>query len=523
MASYKDLFIYGFLNEQGKARFGHMSIDERKKASKGLSNVSDFTDHEMRELATMCWSSNEEPHFTGYPDVHKANRLVWEHYALSLESAYFWVLNQMTADHGFHKDEVIKITDIFTASEMSTYWGVSAQRLGLQQDRASQYLRGISDMVKSMFQLIRDLNIVDEKLRYYKDTNHKNSKIATDAEIVLKGQYADLVEGGPKSPSSVFGMAQNYNFVMLPTLFFNTRIEGKDLEEIKGAVGDKIEAMEMGNKTFKNVLIRKLIQYYTWKERTHKQLKTYRKLYKSYLKQHHNNIKLYMNWVKPYLKNVKRLSSSDSQQKSADLIGAFESTMIEIEFIAAKKWGEYYSVILNNFEYRSIPQYDYVPGANDRRSLMVGRIELNIKGFVWTEKQLENYQKMKDAEDLGLISEIDSSISEAMDSMSEDITKYLEEDEDQDEPESRKWELKNGKVHYVNDGTTGPNAKRESLLAPFTAIFIGNGSNVSKSGSKPSEKKSKNDGSKKKAEGHADLTTWLLYKFFKKAHRLLSW
>lgn len=522
MASYNDLFIYGFLNDEGKKHFGHMDIQERKRAVRSLQNVSDFTNHELRELATMCWSKNDSPHFTGYPDVHKANRLVWEHYALSLESAYFWVLNQLTADHGFHKDEIIKITDIFTASEMSTYWGVSAQRLGIQQERASQYLKGISDMVKSMFQLIRDLNIVDEKLSYYRDTFSDNPKLATDAEIVLKGQYADLVEGGPKSPSSVFGMAQNYNFVMLPTLFFNTRVPGKDIENIKERVGDKIDKLEMGNKTFKDVLMRKLIQYYTWKNRTHKQLKTYRKLYKSYLKQHYNNIQLYMNWVKPYLKNVQRLSGSESHQNRADLVGAFESTMVEIEFLAAKKWGEHYTVIMNHFEYRSIPQYDYVPGANDRRSLMVGRIEWNIKGFVWTKEELDNYQKMKDAEDLNLISGISDTIKEAMESMSGDISKYLEEEDDQDEPKPKNWTFKNGKIQYVEDPTHGPNAKREGLFAPFTAMFTGLG-DIKSPFASSGKKKVKDDGSKEKAEEHADLTVWLMYKFFKKAHRLLSW
>ena len=60
-----------------------------------------------------------------------------------------------------------KITDTFSASENSSFFGTSQQRVGLQQDKVSQYLATIGKMIKELFQLVRELRIIDERLGYY--------------------------------------------------------------------------------------------------------------------------------------------------------------------------------------------------------------------------------------------------------------------------------------------------------------------------------------------------------------------
>jgi len=232
MVDAKKLVKYGFLNDKGRAMIGDTSSEGLKKfVESWAGDFNELADVEIRETHSSFFGN--KPSFTGYPKSASSNRLVYENYSMSVEEMYFWILTQITVDMGFRKDEVIKITDVFSASEMSTYWGISAQRISIQQDRASQYLKFIADMVKSMFQLIRDLNIVDEKLGYYKDSFSDDEKKSHDGDTVLKGQYADLVEGGPKSPSSIFGMAQQYNFVTLPNLFFQAKVPGKTEDEIK--------------------------------------------------------------------------------------------------------------------------------------------------------------------------------------------------------------------------------------------------------------------------------------------------
>lgn len=529
MVSNKLLFEYGFLNEEGKKLFGELKQADRKKLLKTLDNFKDYVNEEKMELHSTIFGN--KPVNTGYPKPASAHRLIYENYSMSIEEMYFWVLTQLTVDQGFPKDKVVKITDIFSASEMSSYWGISAQRLSIQQDRASQYLKFIADMIKTMFQLIRDLNIVDEKLGYYASSFNENDNVAQDGEIVLKGQYTDLVEGGPKNPSSVFGMAQQLGFATLPNLFFQTRIKGKTEEDIINKIHDRVFKMDFGNDTFKTVLERKLSSFYRWKFRTYKQLKTYRKLYKSYLKQHYNNIRLYMNWVKPYLRNIRKLSPDSRKGDSADLISAFEGEMIEIEILANKKVGDAYSVVLANFDYRTMPQMEWVPGHQERRAIMTGRAEMNIKAYAWTEEQFENYKKMKAAEDLELLKEIDETIKESMEALEGDVKKYLEEKEEGQEKEEekkeeppKKWKVKKGKIVEVEDEET-PGLKPESVFEPFKQVFKGAELLVKPFSFRiPLFKKKYESGDDfDNAKNIAKNAAWNTYKFYKKAHGLLSW
>ncbi len=46
-------------------------------------------------------------------------------------------------------------------------FGSNAQRLSIQQDRASQYLVQIGQLVKQLFPLVRELRIIDERLEMY--------------------------------------------------------------------------------------------------------------------------------------------------------------------------------------------------------------------------------------------------------------------------------------------------------------------------------------------------------------------
>ena len=71
---------------------------------------------------------------------------------------------------------VEKIIDVFTSAEQSAFWGQSSTRLGFQQDKVSQYLATIGNMIKDMFQLVRELRILDERLGYYEDSYDTTSK-----------------------------------------------------------------------------------------------------------------------------------------------------------------------------------------------------------------------------------------------------------------------------------------------------------------------------------------------------------
>jgi len=486
--------------KQRKLRRKVLSKIKDSKNKDYTDKIKDLISEEQRELHKGGVSG------TGYPKSTGSHRLIYSNQKLNLEEIYYWILTQLQMDGGFRKDEIFKVTDIFSSSEMSTYWGVSSQRLGIQQDKASGFLRGISDMVKSMFQLIRDLGIIDEKIGYYKSSFSKNEKEMLDGEQVLKGQFVDLVEGGTQNPSSVFGLGQKVGFTLLPDIFFRTQVPVKEDtpddeigEKVRTVVEERIRG-KIANKQFQDVLERKLSQYYRWKQRTYKQLKVNRNVFKSYLKQHFNTIKLYMTWIRPYLINVKRLTTNQGMADSPDLISAFEGNMIEIEVVAAKEskpGSGAYSCILANFQYRTHPHLDYVPNYQQNRASMVGRVEMNLKSFGWTKNQLDNYLAMKEEEDWDSLKDIMGGIQEGMDSLKDEVLKYLNEDKEEEKEEKEK-------------------VKAPSFFQPITDLH-----KDVKSIFKMNKPKPKPD--VKGAGIGAKKGLFPLYHYYKKASRLLAW
>jgi len=117
--------------------------------------------------------------------------------SISIEETYYWLLTYMRQESSF--PFINKLTDVFSASEQSAFWGAAQSRIGIQQDRISQYLKGSSEMIKQLFQLVRELRVLDEKLEPRKQWGKVRA-----ADVALKGEYTDLVEnrGGQVQPGS---------------------------------------------------------------------------------------------------------------------------------------------------------------------------------------------------------------------------------------------------------------------------------------------------------------------------------
>src|SRR3989339_1128973 len=281
-----------------------------------------FSDEEISEEFRQSRKS------TGFPKPARRYRLHYEGYNISIEEPYFWVLHYLRYFGGFPR--IDKITDVFAAAENSAFFGASQQRIGLQQDKVSQFLATIGKMVRELFQLVREMRVLDERLSYYADS-YTNSPSAESAEITLKGIWVDLVEQGAKNPASVYGMAREVQFTTLPDLFFSTH--PKKQEDV-----DDVVERERGafNRKIREVLKRKLRTFLAWKEHTFEEMKTRRKFTLKFLRQHYEIIKMYIAWVKPYLRNIERLQLDQSKTETPDLLVAFETSMIEVELLARK-------------------------------------------------------------------------------------------------------------------------------------------------------------------------------------------
>jgi hypothetical protein len=475
---------------------------------------------------------------TDYPKPFNVYRIIYDSFSASIEESYFWVLNHLRTDLGF--PHVVKIQDIMASSEQSSFWGQAQQRMSIQQDRVSQYLGVIGKMTKELFQIVREIRIIKERLSMY-NQSVEGEKKGIGADISLKGYWVDLVEGGAKSPASVYGMAQQVGFTILPDLFFRTYCKNKDaVEEKVGDVG--IWAKKNGlafNQKIKEVLLRKLKTFYTWRDFTWDELKTRDKFMLRHLRQHYNAIKMYINWIKPAIKNAQRLHMRGKQYDSPDLALGFETAAMELEFLAAKQMGTFqnekgekeavYACVLATFDYTARPEMSYhQDGYQHKGPMHVGRIDMIFRSYAWSLQEIEKYRKYREEEDLALLGSIDDTLKVAVDAMGEEIWKYLKEAE----AEAELPEEAHKKNEETEEGVTRAEAMKmglKQLADPFTSVFSGFGQIVGVDGVtiKKGQKNKLDELAKKdvykKAEGLATKMQFTAFKNYKKAHGMVMW
>ena len=445
---------------------------------------------------------------TGYPKPICHFRCIWESQTVSMEEAYFWIVTSMRNDGSYN--DIIKISDAFSASQSSSFFGATTARLGITQDRASGLLSQIGKLVKDLFQLVREIRVIKQKLEYY--TNSYNGD--EPAEVALKGIWVDQVEGGAKNPASVYGMASQVGFVTLPDLFFSYHPKKK--EDVK-ALLEKLR--KDFNRKVCEVLGRKLYAYLDWKEKTYDELKTRHKFTLKFLRQHFDVIRMYMAWVKPYLKYAKLLAMKPDRLESPELISAFEGSLLEVEVLGVRNFGFFKSVLSAQFVYRTTPTMPFHQDEYRHKGpLHVGKIEVNLRAYAWTQKQLDGYIKMRREEDIELLGSINDSIKAAMDALGSDLKEYLKE-AGEEFGEDKK-----------DQGSEKKKPKQPGGLDPFIAIFKGIGElggaflqSQKKAKKAPELHPLEKANSKSSAKKHAKAVAWNVYKYFKKAHGLVAW
>ncbi len=466
---------------------------------------------------------------TGYPKPEHSYRFVLEDFNKSAEEIYYWLVDNIRVSEGFPNVE--KVQDIFSATEQSSFFGNSQQRLGMQQEKVSMYLATIGKMVKELFQIVRELRIIDERIGYYEDSLDGESKTRESAEIVLKGIWIDQVEQGAKNPASVYGMARELQFTTLPDLFFS--INPKTI----GDIDKEVEKLEF-NRKVKEVLKRKLRNFMQWKETTYYEIKNRRRFTLKYLRQHFNVIRMYTSWLKPYLSNLKRLTMVD-RTKSPDMVSAFEGSMVEIENVFHKKppshgeskvikWNQHVNaVIILTIKHRSKPQMNFMT-EYQRGPLHIGKAEVAIRAYAWDDELRDEYIKAKQNEELEMVSEVDGSVKAAMDSLGEELENYLKE-------AGEKADLE-----YEKEPQKKEDKKEESSLEkwrkkdPFVAVMYGfketfydpfKGKSKGKDGKNGKKEPDPVQKSREKAIAleNAKRTSWQVYKNFKKSHGMLAW
>jgi hypothetical protein len=453
---------------------------------------------------------------TGFPRPRRRFRIVYESQQASIENMYFWMYNAALQDFGF--GNVVKTVDTFGASENSSFWGMTEQRKSIQQDKASQYLATIGRMVKELFQIVREIRILKERLALYKGASE--GRQADD--IALKGYWVDMVEGGTKGGANIYVMANQLGFGTLPDLFFGIYV--KDGADVSSVVEEKAKEF---NEKVKEVLKRKLATYMRWKEETFKELETRHRFTLRYLRQHWAIIRMYMAWVKPYLRNVQKLQAPDKYDKNPELISSFEGALMEIEFLARRSPTGFKDgrgdpkkpapTILATFTYRVKPQLQFQADSyQNRGAVHVGRVEVSLRSYGWNEDDVQAYMKYREQETLELMAMVDQSVKDAMDALGNELMQYLHEAGEDVHFEAQKEDKK-------------PKKAPVNLFEPFVALFGGfkdlfgmpfEGMFEIKS---DAPKKRGTDGASVGASKVAATFTFQMYKNYKTAHGMPKW
>ena len=232
------------------------------------------------------------------------------------------------------------------------------------------------------------------------------------------------------------------------------------------------------------------------------------------MRQHYHIIKEYISWIKPYLLNIRRLQLQGTSS-DPDVVMAFETSKTELELLAYKKsdqridkkyepeetirieYKTYFPVLRIRFVSVAIPQISFQE-EGQRGAVHVGNTEIIIEAFVATEKQINEYVESKQTEDLELL----ASVNSAMDSMMDEIKKYLKE----------------AGETFRDEETKKDEEKAEGILTPFQKAFEGfkdffSDVSIFKKGDI-------NKGEEKRAEEMARIKAFILWDVFKKVSGL---
>ena len=486
---------------------GLFGLFNKKKSKEELAKEKAEREKEAVEKAL-----NDNPMIQNKPLQPKFAKdkyeVVVESMGSGLEKYYFWVLKFMREPFpsGMGFDNVEKLRDLFDASVTSSFHGHVGSKMSAMQQQAQQYLALIAQLVKTLFPIVRELRITDERLQYYEDSLKENES----AEIALKSIWVEVVERGMENPNSVYALATKVGFLTLPDLFFS--MNPKD--GIKGIDAAVKSAKENGvNEKVGGVLAKKLYAYYDWKEKTYNEMKHTKQFKVSYLRQHYNSIRLYMNWVRPYLQNIRQLQMHGNIN-DADIVNAFETSKIYVELMAQKKAGysKYHPVVLVKMTHVTRPELSYTP-QGQKQPTHVGKVQVEISSYAVTQAQIDAYKGNKDQEDVELLASVDATMM----AIKDDLKKYLGE-------MGEKFGEDKKKEEQHQEGMLSPFVAMFSVFKDLFSLFKTDKKKTSESffGFKEKKQSKKDEDEKKKAEDFAVNMAAVMYDVFKKVNRMYS-
>ena len=184
----------------------------------------------------------------------------------------------------------------------------------------------------------------------------------------------------------------------------------------------------------------------------------------------------------------------------------------------------------------------------NRGPVHVGRVTIHMRGYIWSQKDIYNYNKLKEMEGLELLGELDETVKEAVTALGDQFLDYLKElkmdvsdfekkDDKKEKPKKKQDSFLEpffsvGKGAFELLGAFGPSKPKIDEEIKVTCSNCGTKNSqgtasCSKCGDdlipETAQMKIDRQASKSGANGTVQGTLFAMYKNFKKAHGMIQW
>ena len=444
----------------------------------------------------------------------KSLKLIYDSFGEGLEPSYYWILDFLREDL---KYKVEKIYDQFVSAESSGFFGELGARRTAMEKRAMELMQTIGVLIKSVLQLLWDMKEFELRLDHYDKLKSKNKEEQEAAEGALRAIWLTEVDI-KKGRGSINMLAQDLNFVTLRDAFMVV----KSVDDVK--------KMDLNDRV-KRILKYKLKEYVDWRKRSEAELRKRSQVEKAWLKSQANALKLYTKWVRPYLIATKKLFPAEKLETGMEeLVTAFDVMRIDLlilgqneidkipqpggrtsKIIKLPEDDKVYSVMEIEFRFRSTP----VRASQTRETSHYthrGRTEMLFRPYVLTGKEVK---KIKTLEEDEVLQFLEGMTTESLSAMRDDLAKYVEEPLSEKEKEKLKKKPKLPKIPFVKE--------IKSLINPVKEFSEGLKSLGEEYFKKPKADSWNIKRLKALAKTKAGTDTWLIYKTYKDAHKMLKW
>ncbi len=346
--------------------------------------------------------------------------LVYDSLSEGLEPIYYWILDFMRdASPGGLGLNVFKGPEEFEASVSSGYFGEIGQRSSLMQQKAGEYLGAINQVIKSILNLIYDLNEFKIRLDIYEQLRSPETK--EGALYSLKALWMDTVDS-KKGRGSINLLAQDLQFYTLRDAFFYIQNE------------ERIKDLDL-NERVRNLLRIKLKDFTHWLEKSEQEIRKRYNVERAYLRSQAGSLKLYAGWAKPYLKAAQKLKMKEFNMP--DIVNSFSNIEIKISLLGEKQVTpdpakihpsfkdikldtNYSKVIVVDMDFRGVPSAITTQGG--RQYVHGGRAEIKFKAYALDDTEIAVLKARELYEDMDLV---DTWVETSMDELQAEIDDYL--------------------------------------------------------------------------------------------------